>query len=318
MESVIEFDRMLLGDLTGVKRVPIIDYGFWAHKISILPRYRPFLLEKIVDLAQEYCVDQLFKELLINECKDECPILLHRLHRKGIIEFNDIGSFDTTKIMKKFVLCYCFQEFIPDFDNHTIHKYHPIGFNKIANYIDECIEFGFPKSSIEFSMKYDDLEALNAYLSDPSISNQNDCSWNPFEWAENPESLDFLSFCGYFGSINCFKRLMMNGLQITQSTMENIVCSGNIDLFHIGCDVKNHGTRLLMKAAEYGWNHMIDFLVEQKVDVNQADRRLETPMHFATCGNSISIIDLLRQNGADINIQDGCLLIIYIYGLPFI
>ena len=61
------------------------------------------------------------------------------------------------------------------------------------------IEYGFVPSSIEYCLKYDAIDEFTDF----NITNQ-EAKWN-----KKPKYLDLLSFSGYFGSIKCFKHIIM-------------------------------------------------------------------------------------------------------------
>jgi len=90
------------------------------------------------------------------------------------------------------------------------------------------IEYGYLPSSIEYHLKYDAIDSfINMYDLIPKAK------WSPFEWSNKPEYLDLLSFARFFGSIKCFKHLLMKGFEIKENVLSMVVCSGCFDLFHL-------------------------------------------------------------------------------------
>jgi len=113
--------------------------------------------------------------------------------------------------------------------------------------IDILIEFGFLPSSIENYLKYDDIDTFKGHLSYIIDSKIDIAVWSPFEWSNKLKNHDYLAFSGFFGSIDCFKLLLMNGYVINDSVSCLVVCSGNPDLFHL-C---NEGVSNLLDHINY-------------------------------------------------------------------
>ena len=131
---------------------------------------------------------------------------------------------------------YYFHHDIHDIIQYTrnVSRHVDIDFSYLVNPddFDLLIYYGFLPSSIEYCMKYDDIEGFNTILSNPKLLNEKKAKWSPFEWGKKPSSLDFLSFSGIFGSIKCFKNLLMNNYIVNDSVLANVACSGNHDLFY--------------------------------------------------------------------------------------
>ena len=67
---------------------------------------------------------------------------------------------------------------------------------------------------LKFLFKYDEFEDLESMTL--KYYNKKECEWSPFEWSMKPKSSDFLSFSGFFGSLKCFKVLMLSGFVINE------------------------------------------------------------------------------------------------------
>ena len=90
------------------------------------------------------------------------------------------------------------------------------------------IEYGYPQSSIEYCLKYDVIDDISVF-----DNLYQEARWSPFEWSYKPEYLDLLSFEGFFGSIRCFKHLLMKGFEINDNILSMVICGGCFDLFHL-------------------------------------------------------------------------------------
>jgi len=165
--------------------------------------------------------------------------------------------------------------------------------------IDLLIEYGFLPSSIEYCLKYDDISAFKCFSFNTIIN----AKWSPFEWSQKPNSLDLLSFSGFFGSIQCFKHLLMNGFQINNSVISSVVCSGSLDLFHL-CNHENIDyVECLCLASEFCQMPILKFLLENGVNLNSVNQIGWTPLHFAAEKSHLSIIEFLINHGAKLDIS---------------
>jgi len=225
MEERIGFEQFLYGD---GKEIVIDDMEFCVDRIIMLPKIRPHQLEKAVSLSIQYCQRAEFRRELLRR-SFKCPALIYQLFKKGILVFDEIEPI--LKEKNYFVLYYYFMKDLKDFDILIRTKRIPDdidkSFLKNTENIDKLIEYGFLPLSIEYCLKYDVIDVLQ----DMEIFNQK-AKWSPFEWSNKPKYLDLLSFSGFFGSVKCFKHLLMNDFEINDHVLSMVVCSGCLDLFH--------------------------------------------------------------------------------------
>ena len=225
MEEKISFERFLFED---EKEITINDMEFFVDRIVMLPKIRPHKLDKAVSLSVEYCDNSGFHQKIIDKA-DICPVLIHRLFKRGVLLFEEIKSH---KKCFSFLLSYYFHREIEDFDTFIKNKSSPKGFDisfiNNAIDIDQLIEYGFLPSSIEYILKYDVIDDLVV------LDNLNQkVKWSPFEWSMKPQYFDLLSFSSFFGSIKCFKHLLMNGFEINDQVISMVVRGGCLDIFHL-------------------------------------------------------------------------------------
>jgi len=268
MEEKIAFENFLFGDGNGIA---IDDIEFCVDRIVMLPKIRPHQLEKAVELSVEYCKLAGFRRKLL-EKSNECPVLIYKLYKRCVFVYEEIEPFLNNRVT--FMLCYYFRKEIKDFKSLIKSKYKPYGleesFFKNESDIDQQIEYGYPLSSIEYCLKYDVIDDLAVFDNfDRKIK------WSPFEWSIKPKYLDILSFAGFFGSIKCFKHLLMKGFGINESVSLMVVCSGCLDLFHL-CQVQQIiTTESLCKASEFCHLSLMIFMKENGVDINAKNKDVE-------------------------------------------
>ena len=63
-------------------------------------------------------------------------------------------------------------------------------------------------------------------------------------------------------------------------------------------------TNALMIASNFGFNDIVNELIEKGIDINSKDINGKSAIMFAIENNKIDTINILINNNADINIQD--------------
>jgi len=294
MEDKISFEEFLFGD--GYE-IFINDIEFCVDRIVMLPKIRPHQLDKGVKLSVEYCKSFDFQRKLL-EKSNECQVLIYQLYKKDVFVFEEIEPF--LRIGDSFLLCYYFRKEIENFESFIRSRAKPIGFNesffKNENDIDKLIEFGFLPSSIEYCLKYDVIDDIL------NIDNLNQkAKWSPFEWSIKPEYLDLLSFSGFFGSIKCFKHLLMKGFEINENVLSMVVCGGCFDLFHL-CQVRQFLIPdLVCKASEFFHLDLLVFMIENGADIKAKGKDNWTALHYAARNGHLNMVKYLVNQKADMN-----------------
>jgi len=260
MEERISFERFLFGD---GKSIVINDIEFFIDRIFVLPKFQPHKLEKAVSLSVEYCQNPDFRRKFL-EKSNECPVLIYQLFKRGIFEFENIEPFLHSR--DTFILCCYFRKEINNFGNFVRSKQIPYDFDESllgnSNDIDQLVEYGFINSSLEYCLKYDVIDDL------PKFDNLNhEAKWSPFEWSLRPQYLNLLSFAGYFGSIKCFKQLLLKGFEINKKVMSMVVCGGCFDLFHLCRGSTQFSIDNVCRAAEFCQLSLLVFMKENGTDI---------------------------------------------------
>jgi len=311
MEERFSFEAFLFRN---GNEIFIDDLEFCVNRIVMLPKIRPHQLEKAVKLSVQYCKWSDFRQKLL-EKSNECPILIYQLHKRGILVFGEIKPF--LNGTGTFLLSYCFRKEIEDFESFMENKYKPYDFDESFfendNYIDQLIEYGFHPSSIEYCLKYDVIDDFAV------VDNLNhEARWSPFEWSFRPEYLDLLSFAGFFGSIKCFKHLFIKGFEINENVVSMVICSGCFDLFHICQGQQSIKPNLVCKASEFFHLPLIVFMIENGADIFGKNEDEKTPLHYAARKGHLSVVDYLINQKVDINAKDNSVEFLYFIGLLYI
>jgi len=303
-DEYISFEKMIFSDHPDIQYVNNLDEEFIICTLCRIPKFRPFLLSEVVHLAAEYCQSQKFKDQFISDCSLISPVILHRLFKIGVYSFDEIlnemkkpGRYRLAAYFLRQPLDY--EDYISNENNP--YKDLPCSFDEISGYV----EFGFAPFSIEYALKYDEIEVLQSILSDPSYYNIENQSWNLFEWTKKPNNLDALSFSGYFGSIKCFKRLLFNNCQINEGVIQCVISGGSNDLFHIVRSSISNPSQCLYYACQHCRYSFIDYFLDQSINLDCADQNNNwTSLMVASKNGHISIAQVLFGNGANRDIQD--------------
>jgi len=297
MEQKVQYEHFLYGD---GEEIALNDVDFCVDRIIMLPKIRPHKLEKAVNLSIDYCQLDYFKQKLL-EKTCECYSLIYQLYKRGFFLFPDIKPFLKKEDANFF--CYYFRKEVDGLDCFFRSVDNPYGFDKSllknANEIDQMIEYGFLPSSIEYCLKYDVVDDLSNF----DILEE-EVKWSPFEWSINPDCYDYLSFAGYFGSIKCFKHLLMKGLNIYDNVFSMVVCSGCLELFHICQGSSFFDFNGLCKASEYCHLSLLVFMIENGQDIIIKCENKSTPLHLAAANGHYCIVEYLVNQKAEINAKN--------------
>jgi len=295
------------------------DMEFCADRIVMLPKIRPHKLEKAVSLSVKYCQIADFRRKIL-EKSNKCPVLVYKLFKRGIFVFNEIEPF--LKNEDAFLICYYFQQEIEDFDSFIQKKRNIFSTQKKINFfeqfnqseyisnefekqylcntnnIDHFIEYGFLPSSIEYCIKYDVNDDLASFevLKPEAL-------WSPFEWSLKPQYLDLLSFSGFYGSIKCFKHLLMKGFMINKEVLSMVVCSGCLDLFHLCHEEQLVTNECVCKASEFSHLSLLAFMLENGADIKAKGEYDNTPLHCAALNGNLCVVGFLVNQKVEINAQ---------------
>jgi len=268
MEKKVLFEKFLF---EGGNEIVIDDIEFCVDRIVMLPKIRPHNLEKAVNISVDYCKLEDFRKK-ITEKISECPVLIYQLHKRGILKFEEIEPF--LRSDNAFLECYYFRKEFYDFDSFIRRKPQTYCFDESflenENDIDQLIEYGYLPSSIEYYLKYDVIDDL---LNIDDLNQE--AKWSPFEWSYEPKHLDLLSFAGFFGSIKCFKHLIINGYNINENIINMVVCSGCLDLFHLCKNQQVLTPEMFCHSSEFFHIPLLVFFKDNGLNINAKTNDVE-------------------------------------------
>jgi len=289
------FERSLYGPETFNNDSEIVDVDFWAERMIAYPSFRPLYLDKAVTICVDYCLNQEFRRVLLGHIFI-CPVLIYRLFKRGIYSFNEIEPYLNRE--DSFILCCYYRKMLNCFEDFVLNKKTPRGFDDSVldndNEVDLLIEYGFLPNTVEFCLKYDDIEVFRDLI----INKMTIINWNPFEWSKKPEYQDLLSFSGFFGSIKCFKYLVLNGYHINKQVCSMVLCSGNQDLLHICNTETTYLSDYAHFASKFCHLSLLGFFVENdKSILKRNDQITKQAVSFG----HISIVEYIDNQGIDVN-----------------
>jgi len=276
LEDIVKFQDMFSRP-PSEENIPIIESdGEIIYYISVLVRIRPFELERIAKICLEYGKrGEKFQSALIKMLSYDNMRLVYELFLAGFCDFGIILGY--LRHYRNFYSHLYFFKENPSFLGkiqklHSKVKYQDSFFQKYSKELitnertrDEYINYGAQKNSIEYALKYDEIEILHNSSANPDFDIQGVIEWSPFEWSLKPDDLNYLTVSAHFGSINCFKALLMKGSIVNQKVFFCSLHSGNFDIVHI-CErfCKIEPIEAIRIASDYWNSDLFDYFASQK------------------------------------------------------
>jgi len=328
MDEKIEFEYSLYRDGTPEHIKEIDDIDFVISTLVNLSILRPHKFELIFDLHRKYSERNGFREKFLEKALNQNSNFVNILIDKNIYCTNDIEHYyNTENQIGKLI----------DLSNEIAQIDIPESDICQSTFdLTEClIQTDYPPGTIEYCLKYDDINGIHRIYQDPSFFQDK----ANIIGVENIMNLDFnlLGFCGFFGSVHCFKFLLEKKLFIIgQLVIECVVCGGSIEVFRLclqSIDISFFVSKLLILsscynnldilhylydnvaglfkigvfektplhyAAEKGHISIVEYLVDQKVDINAKYIDDWTPLHLAAANGHLSVVEYLVNHEADI------------------
>ena len=267
IDDYISLEKELYQAEPVFKKREVFDIDYFVCTFVDYPKYRPFRLNEITELCFLYCQTEDFRLKLLKRGFNRCPILIYNLFHMNVFSFSEIE--EKLQDFRQVFLCQYYYEYINDFEKF-IYGYD-LGVTNGIKDLSSYIKFGFHPKSIEYCLKYDDLEVLRDLLMNPNANNQKETVYSPFEWSNVSNPLEFLPFSAYFGSMQCFKYLMMNGHPVNKEVAFNAIACGSFDILHLCQDFSRSCYEFINAATEYCQYTIFDYICNNSVIISASE-----------------------------------------------
>jgi len=304
MESLINLESVLYNRELSIESLEYVDSNSIASILVFYPQIRPFFVDRAIRVCQFYCQNPEYRKNILEKSFLSCPHLLYCLYKSSIVTIDEI--IPVLQSRQKLNSIFHFRNEIPGFLKVLNLDSLPHTYQLLINdkNLPLTIQYGFHPSSIGYCLKYDDIKKLRSIFQNPSFSSAKLIDWSNFEWALQPQNLDLVSVSCYFGSVNCFKFLLMNGCRVFFHTAEYSYISNHVDIIHL-CHGYYGSKDSFIQSATLGYHiDLIHHLLDNGYDINNKDSKSYTPLHVAVEYNHYGLVKLLIERNANINIDD--------------
>ncbi|XP_017843488.2 protein phosphatase 1 regulatory subunit 16A isoform X2 [Drosophila busckii] len=123
----------------------------------------------------------------------------------------------------------------------------------------------------------------------------------PYDLCDDENTLDFIE--GEMAQRGVTQEL----IDETRSSTERAMLRELTEVARIGGDLEEpdyQGATPLHIASANGYVRVVEFLLEQHVNVDAMDKDLWTPVHAAACWGHLEVLEMLAQCGADLNVRN--------------
>lgn len=230
---------------------------------------RPKKVKIIAKAATDICLHFHYKPHFLH-FRTRFPRLTYRLYMNGVYTDEDIKEHSkrTSLIFSLFVarklgneiteLPYCFNEI-------TVEQISANDYQLL----NDIIEYSYDHTSINYALKYDDIEMFQQLASVPGFDMEHTINIDlteikkPTTATEKPLIVTPLAFAAFYGSKKCFDYIALNGGSFTESVCEKAVMGGNIDIIRQCLTRCPEGfeREAFMNAIIYNRNDIADFLL---------------------------------------------------------
>lgn len=160
---------------------------------------------------------------------------------------------------------------------------------------EEIIEYGYPKGSYEYILKYDLINELIDQVAASTIDINKPCNVNAFDGVFATTRYSPLNFAALYGSVECFKYLIRNINEKPAGVDKCAVIGGNLEIIRIVCQENLLVSNCHEVAVKYNQNLIFDWL--------QENVRFDTNNYISRAANNPRALVYYVQNGYDIDAQ---------------
>jgi hypothetical protein len=255
-------------------------------------------------LAETISIISHQKQILLDPCKfiQQLPVLAYKLFESGNFSRSDVLVHSKKSGYFSFLL------FPPNVDkfmnDKDLFRESPIPEYFTTQYqqnptnfpITDLRKHGYEQGTIGYFLKYDDFDGFQTYSTFPNFTFDTQISISPNDLPLNVqlENQSFLSISAFYGSIQCFKFLLLNGMKVAAAESESAVRGGHLEIIRL-CE-QQHGEfrNCLSIAIGYYRNDVADWLLNtfELSDLTTKDAAEST---------NFKAIFYLIGNGVDVN-----------------
>ena len=245
---------------------------------------------------------QIFCRYLLGIETQESYFLLQQLIEQGLLEPNLVknlntlyfSQFKTKEEIKKLERTWPKPQFFDEFFS-TLEELSKEDWKLHIQYLKEGIN---PLEIVKI-LRNDDLEKLQ------EISTQNNFDFNqkikPSLYERysfiNKENVSLIDYCAFFGSIQCFKYLLLNGANV-KNTLKYAIAGGNLEIIHL-CEQNNSLFKEVFETAiEFHRNDIFYYFYDKKIIENNDIKKLGIK---CIKYNNYEIFSYLEKEGMKIN-----------------
>ena len=308
---------------------------------------RPFNKKSIsIFLKNLFNLNFFNKELLnflLKKSLNLCPLITYNLFKMNVFDIKEIlNEIEFNKL--KFASFF----FIEYFENFNIffQKYYsydeterlilPINpDNKKIDLINQYINFGWPLNSIEYSIKFDELENFLNLLNVLNINPNN------YKFVHHKfdgifaikEGKSLIDLCSHYGSLKCFKYLFLS--YNLNKNLVSVIIGGNFEIINLLKDEIKPNELYYKYSLFYNhfeiskWilNNVIEF---KNISLGQIiscgntndffeifkynfDLNLSNSLHEAVESGNLEMIKLLLNNQIDINERNTVIFLLFFF-----
>ena len=294
----------------------------------------------------------LIKKLLKKFGQSQCNCsFIYNLYKKGIVTKEtiraEIETFISTQINKStgshsyyeyytstkngyqsnYVYNWFFPEIVDDASQSLVLKkkyqnYDESFFENYLTNIDKYVEMlanGEPDDELTKALRHDDVDLLQDLVNKRKINILNAfVPFNIFEnFVENGQT-NLLNYAAAYGSLKCFKYLLLNHVKLNQFSFEYAIHGGNIEIIKI---IDQRSNEIVVEKKSYSWgtrsnneyskgfkdvyltikrhqNDLFDWIIEQKYsNYNKLKHSLTDLVYNSLSNGNVHSFITLIDNG---------------------
>ena len=258
------------------------------ENINFLPVYlvdfvkkKPLKISLIIDLYSHLkkCTifNAEFEKNIIKTSFNQYPIFLRKLLELKLISETNIKNIC---VYEKEISKLFFPELfsLDNFLNKQVSNYRKITYITDPYYenlfkdnfklLNEKIQYGWFKDSLEYFLKYDEKENFINKFNE--MKNPLNTNFDQFEFFEDIKEISLINLACLYGSLKCFKFLLVSNHKIDVKNIEFAFINGNIELLKEieALNTIEYNEIHLNICSKYKNFDLLKYLLEKKVEIS--------------------------------------------------